>query len=142
MFTEIVLICGYETNSTTPRPIQVDTAGRLVYNIGEITGFGYVIKRADINAVTGTAQTLIEAVEGKSIQVVGGHLECGVSGGQATILDGAAVIDRLGPGVGTSISIAPRPMTRPIWATTAGNALNITTQSGQTFTGSLEYIEV
>jgi hypothetical protein len=52
------------------------------------------------------------------------------------------VLDYLVPGIGSSLPILPRPMTRPIWQTAAGAALKVTTQAGQTLSGVLEYIEV
>jgi hypothetical protein len=110
--------------------------------LNAITGSGYTVKKAVINAVTGAAQDLIALVALKAILVVGGHLTCAGAGGQVTILSGATVLDYLVPGIGSSLPILPRPMTRPIWQTAAGAALKVTTQAGQTLSGVLEYIEV
>jgi hypothetical protein len=110
--------------------------------LNAIAGSGYTIKKAVINAVTGAAQDLIALVTGKAVYVVGGHLTCAGAGGQVTVLNGTTPVDYLAMSIGSALPILPRPMTRPIWQTAAGAALKVTTQSGQTLSGVLEYIEV
>jgi hypothetical protein len=108
-----------------------------------ISGTGYTILLQAVNAVGGTAQTLIAATGGKAIYVVEGHLTCAGATGECTILDATTPIDyRTFSAIGSDLSISPRAMTRPVWQTTASAALKVTTQTSQTLSGYLKYILV
>ena len=132
-------LSGVEDTYPTDYPDATE-ATRITMFVGEPVEDTF--KHAVLHGVTGVAQTLIAAVEGKSIQVVGGHLSFGVAAGEVTILDGDSAIDYIIAAVGSVVSILPRTVSRPIWKTTVGNALKVTTQVTQTISGTLEFIEV
>lgn len=111
-------------------------------NLAAISGGGYTIKMAIFNDKA-TTEDLIALVAGKKIAVVGGIITLGGADGTVTIASNATPISAAFKLlVGGALNVLPRPMTRPMWQTAAGEALKVIITGGGTISGQLEYIEV
>ena len=125
--------------------LKVGDSGDLLIEeaLAAWAALGYVIQRATFSGKL-TTETLIAAVAGKELHVVGGMVTCGVAAGTMTFRSNTTAISAAyDMVVGSGLTIAPRPMTRPMWRTAVGEAFTVAmTGSGQTVSGDIEYIEV
>ena len=131
------------TSDERINPATEDKQDDILAAVQAVSGGAVTIKKATRNDIA-DGGTLVAAVDGKSIYVIGGLLTVGVADGTVTIKsDTTAISVAYNCLVGGQINILPRPTTRPIWQTAAGEALKVSLSGvGQTVSGDIEYIEV
>ena len=138
-----VLWCGF----LALQPAHADPAGLSAATFAQSPTAGFEVKRATANvSASQTDSSLVTAVSGKSIKVIGMIVVCGGSATNFTL-------NSKGSGAGTAISpvfanganggmATPLAAPESAWfSTAAGEALTCTTGSGSTTAVQILYVE-